>query len=125
MRVRMSVRVGVSVRVCKRVRVRVRMDVCVGVRVRLHVRARVHARMRACVGVRMRVCVSVCMRACVGAQDGQLEEALQGEGHDSWLARKMYVHEARMSTLMLNVSYSPSVLALDFSSLRSLQVPCY
>jgi len=100
------------------------MGVCVGVRVRVRVRARARVRMRACVGVRMRVYVGVCMRVCVGVQDGQLEEALQGEGHDSWLARKMYVHEARMSALMLNVSYSPSVLALDFSSLRSLQVPC-
>ena len=51
-----------------------------------------------------------------------MREALQGQGRDSWLARKMYLHEARMNTLKINLSYSPSVVALDISSLRSLQV---
>ena len=55
-------------------------------------------------------------------QDVEVRDALDGEDRDSWLARKMYLHEARMNTLKINLSYSPSVVALDISSLRSLQV---
>jgi hypothetical protein len=55
-------------------------------------------------------------------QDVELRDALDGEDRDSWLARKMYLHEARMNTLKINLSYSPSVVALNISSLRSLQV---
>jgi hypothetical protein len=57
----------------------------------------------------------------LGSEDRELKKALHGEGNDSWLARKMYVHEARLSTLKLVLNYSPSVVAFDFSSLRSVQ----
>ena len=62
-----------------------------------------------------------CTRVNLHGQDKELRRALHGEGNDLWLARKMYLHEARLSTLKIVLNYSPSVVAFDFSSLRSIQ----
>ncbi len=47
-------------------------------------------------------------------EEGVQEEvvrALEGEGHDSWLARKIYLDRARVSKLVMNLSpASPPVV---------------
>ena len=55
-------------------------------------------------------------------EDALLRKTVKGEGRDSWRAYNIYLHKARISTLTINLSYSPTVAALEFSSLHSLEV---